>query len=271
MQNQGLDHNLPFQRRWLLLMLAVSLVVHGLFFLVPDFPGPEPESSRKRLVVGFMPQTHAPAVTSSTTSSVATKTIQPMAQPVLAPSVERLTAPPQQTKTTAQDSVSVPETIRVALPKKSLASQQPLTPPQQSEQQPLRSPSVTTIAVDVATPTASPLKGIEPATRDALATVPASSDRAAIDAPPAYLDNPNPIYPPLARQRGWQGDVLVQVSVDSHGKVVKTTLKQSSGHRVLDKSALKQVRTWQFSPALKGDMAVAGEVTVPIYFRLRRS
>ncbi|PNU19462.1 hypothetical protein C2E25_12440 [Geothermobacter hydrogeniphilus] len=98
----------------------------------------------------------------------------------------------------------------------------------------------------------------------------ASQPQAAVIAP-TYLDNPRPRYPPLARQRGWQGDVLVRVSVDPSGRVVKTRLERSSGHRVLDRSALKQIRRWRFRPASRGETKIAGEVTVPVHFRLRSS
>jgi len=43
-------------------------------------------------------------------------------------------------------------------------------------------------------------------------------------------------YPPLARERGWQGTVEVEVS--DHGAVPLFRVRRSSGHALLDQQAL---------------------------------
>lgn len=82
------------------------------------------------------------------------------------------------------------------------------------------------------------------------------------------LRNPKPPYPLLARRRGYEGRVLLSVLVRADGASGGVTLKQSSGHTMLDASALDTVRRWRFLPARRGATPVESRVVVPIVFRL---
>lgn len=84
----------------------------------------------------------------------------------------------------------------------------------------------------------------------------------------AYGSNPKPNYPQAAKRRGMAGVVELLVRVDEKGMAVTVELKHSSGFSVLDREALKAVAQWRFEPARRGGVAVAGEVVVPIRFRL---
>jgi len=84
----------------------------------------------------------------------------------------------------------------------------------------------------------------------------------------AYFHNPKPNYPPAARRRGMEGLVELIVQVDSSGRPIKIDIKHSSGFDVLDREALKSVWRWRFEPARRAGMAVAGEVIVPVRYRL---
>lgn len=84
----------------------------------------------------------------------------------------------------------------------------------------------------------------------------------------AYLRNPKPAYPSLARKRGWQGLVLLGVLVAAKGHALEVLVKKSSGHGILDKAAVKAVRTWRFVPATRGGRAVRARLEVPIRFSL---
>jgi periplasmic protein TonB len=88
------------------------------------------------------------------------------------------------------------------------------------------------------------------------------------DSNAAYLNNPKPEYPLLARQRHWQGTVLLRVYVGANGQAQSVAVARSSGHEVLDESALEAVREWRFVPAKRGDIAEASWATVPIVFEL---
>ena len=88
------------------------------------------------------------------------------------------------------------------------------------------------------------------------------------EAKPGVLANPAPVYPELARQKGWEGLVVLKVLVEKEGLASKTLVKKSSGHEVLDRAALDTVRRWRFSPARFGDMVFSSWVEVPVRFRL---
>lgn len=84
----------------------------------------------------------------------------------------------------------------------------------------------------------------------------------------AYLNNPAPEYPLIARQRHWQGTVLFRVHVNADGQALQVNIQHSSGHDILDESALDAVKDWHFVPAKRGDIPETSWVTVPIVFEL---
>ena len=86
----------------------------------------------------------------------------------------------------------------------------------------------------------------------------------------AYLNNPPPDYPAFAQRQGWEGKVLLRVHVLASGKPDKVELKQSSGRKTLDESALSSVRYWTFIPSKRGTTAIDGWATVPIEFKLAK-
>lgn len=84
----------------------------------------------------------------------------------------------------------------------------------------------------------------------------------------AYLNNPKPVYPLDARQRHLEGLVVLKVFVTAEGNAQQVKVDRSSGHEMLDESALNAVREWRFVPAKRGDRTEAGWATVPINFSL---
>jgi TonB family protein len=71
-------------------------------------------------------------------------------------------------------------------------------------------------------------------------------------------------YPPLLRDAGIGGEVMLAVVVDTDGTVLKSEVRQSSGHRPLDEAALKVAAIVQFAPTgVNGPI----EVDVPIVFK----
>ena len=84
----------------------------------------------------------------------------------------------------------------------------------------------------------------------------------------AYLNNPPPEYPPLARRRGLEGTVLLSVAVCAEGRATELEVRTTSGSAHLDRAALDAVRRWRFVPARAGGQAVASRIVVPIVFRL---
>jgi len=84
----------------------------------------------------------------------------------------------------------------------------------------------------------------------------------------AYLNNPPPAYPPVARRFGEQGRIVLRVLVSAQGDAEKTEIYQSSGYARLDQAAVDAVQRWKFAPAKRGDTAVSAVVLVPIVFKL---
>ncbi|MCK9609232.1 MAG: energy transducer TonB [Methylomonas sp.] len=84
-----------------------------------------------------------------------------------------------------------------------------------------------------------------------------------------YDKNPKPDYPSMARSRGWQGKVILRVQISAVGKVEAVAVEQSSGHDLLDESAVTAVRDWLFVPAMQANQPIASSVLVPIIFSLQ--
>ena len=85
----------------------------------------------------------------------------------------------------------------------------------------------------------------------------------------AYKDNPKPPYPKAAFRAGAEGTVEIAVEVNPDGSVASAVVARSSGHDLLDKSALDTVRGWHFKSARKDGVLSKSVVRVPITFRLR--
>ncbi|MCE1270667.1 MAG: energy transducer TonB [Acinetobacter sp.] len=85
-----------------------------------------------------------------------------------------------------------------------------------------------------------------------------------------YLSNPAPEYPEVALDRGWEGSVMLRVKVSPTGSPLSVDVKQGSGKKILDDAAVRTVKSWKFSPALRGSTPVEGWVDVPIHYQLPR-
>jgi len=118
--------------------------------------------------------------------------------------------------------------------------------------------------VPVSSATAAPRAAVETKAPPAPVVAPAT--------PPqfnaAYLRNPAPVYPAVARRSGDQGTVMLKVLVNPQGAPVRVELEQSSGSKPLDSAALDAVKGWRFVPARRGERNIEDWVRVPIVFRL---
>jgi TonB family protein len=85
---------------------------------------------------------------------------------------------------------------------------------------------------------------------------------------PRYGLNRKPYYPAMARERGWQGTVLLKVLISKNGAVETIELECSSGFSILDRSAIKGVKEWKFNPGRKDGQPVEMWVRIPVTFRL---
>ncbi len=86
---------------------------------------------------------------------------------------------------------------------------------------------------------------------------------------PGYAHNPKPTYPQEAREKGYEGEVILKVEVLPNGRVGQIEVRNSSGYELLDHSALAAVKQWKFIPAKKGETPVSLWVNIPVKFQLR--
>jgi TonB family protein len=98
---------------------------------------------------------------------------------------------------------------------------------------------------------------------------PSLSDGEILFVQPRYAENPKPLYPQEARKKGYEGEVVLRVEVLSNGRVGQVEVKKSSGHELLDRSALTTVKQWRFIPAKKRENAISLWVNIPIKFQLQ--
>ena len=90
-----------------------------------------------------------------------------------------------------------------------------------------------------------------------------------VPAMPRYMSNPPPEYPAIARGRGYEGRVLLSATISIEGNVAGLKVKESSGHPVLDRAAMKAVKAWEFEPARRMGSPVPMSVDVPVRFVLK--
>ena len=82
------------------------------------------------------------------------------------------------------------------------------------------------------------------------------------------LNNPHPKYPLIARKKGWEGRIVLQVKVDNKGIVEKIEILESSGHKILDNESKNTIKEWKFKPAMIGNKPINDVIDIPIRFVL---
>jgi periplasmic protein TonB len=93
---------------------------------------------------------------------------------------------------------------------------------------------------------------------------------AAID--PRYSASLQPDYPAAARRDDLTGRVLLRVLVGIDGRIRQAQVHRSSGHTLLDQTAMEHaLKKWRFKPATEDGQAVEAWLTVPISFELKHS
>ena len=191
----------------------------------------------------------------------------PAPPPALPPQPVRKPPPPQKT----------PARVKPVVPKRQAVVHQPTPSPPSIRSAPTPPPAVPPAAAE---PTKTARVSDANLSRAITSRASTDADAAMEKTPPAeaaivmatprYHDNPPPVYPTVARKRGEEGTVLLEVHVDEAGRVDDLRIATSSGCSLLDRSALKAVRHWWFEPGRRGNRKIAMWVRVPVIFRLHR-
>lgn len=149
----------------------------------------------------------------------------------------------------------------------SIASHAPLPAPMPGDLSALRAPaSGTNGARIVDTPKLAPPS----VTPSAPAPAPASTVAPALptQSPPRLVQRGTPHYPLEALRNQQEGTVLMRVSIAPDGSVTDVRILETSHSRILDRAAVEAVQRWKFAPAMRDGLPVAGEIDVPIDFKL---
>jgi TonB family protein len=84
-------------------------------------------------------------------------------------------------------------------------------------------------------------------------------------APPEVAQRVDATYPPEALVTRREGTVVLFVTIETDGSVGTATVAESAGE-AFDQAALTAIKQWKFSPARRGDQAIASRIRVPFTF-----
>jgi len=68
-----------------------------------------------------------------------------------------------------------------------------------------------------------------------------------------------------------QGTVVLLVLVGADGSVLQVKVDKSSGHRELDRAAVKAAKGWRFNPGTHNGQPSKGWARVPVTFNLNQA
>jgi len=82
------------------------------------------------------------------------------------------------------------------------------------------------------------------------------------------IGSSKPTYPREAHLRQLEGRVVLLLRISAEGKVTEAQVHKSSGHAILDQSALNFAWTMKFTPARENGQAVAVRALYPVSYSL---
>ena len=82
----------------------------------------------------------------------------------------------------------------------------------------------------------------------------------------AYIEAPQPRYPPESRRSGEEGLVVLRVLINEIGSVARIDIERSSGHTRLDDAACQAVKRARFRPYVENGVPRMALATIPIEF-----
>jgi periplasmic protein TonB len=85
--------------------------------------------------------------------------------------------------------------------------------------------------------------------------------------PPTKIKDVKPVYPALARSARMQGMVILECTIDPHGRVQDVRVLR--GIPLLDQAATDAVRQWAYTPTLLNGVPTAVIMTVTVGFTLQ--
>ena len=231
--------------RTLLFTILTSIVAHAAVALYE-----EPEEFQNTLAMGSVK-----APVSLTFSTVSTPTPPPVVEPVkeLPKPVEKKPKPVVKKKPIKKDVVKIakPKPEPVVEKKPEPEKPKPVVekkPEQKKAPQPVEQQVVKSAIEETE------VEGV-------------SDEPIFIEKPAIRSANP-PRYPRVAQRRNMQGVVMLEVIVDIKGNAMNIKILESSGYKILDKSAIAAVEDWKFEPQKRNNRLIASRVHIPVAFQL---
>lgn len=255
-------------------MFVLVFLLHGSgLALLLSLPAGRPSSEAPAIIVNLIPPAAPPA---SVPGPLRTAAADPQQAEPAPPEPVPLEPPPPEPVPAPEPP---PKPIPVQTTKKATPAPKPAPkPPAQktpAEKAPVKEPPPVEAATPATAPVEAPTAPVASAPPEAPPGPPAPAASAPVATPArfdaAYLKNPSPKYPPLARRMQEEGKVLLRVRVSPAGQPQEVQLHQSSGSERLDAAAQKAVSQWRFVPARQGDDTIESWVIVPIVFKLEGS
>ena len=255
---------------------AVSLLVHSMFLAA--MPTKDPIT----LTIGT--DTPRVSLTFVAVTPAVVKTPPPTVTPVSTPteSVPTKSAPVKPPVASTMKRLTKTTTVDKAISKKARTSnkaiaQKKTVPPVKKKQlthtKPLKqTSSAVTPTTTMDTKTA--LKSTKAPSNQANKTAATAVDNAGTQAlqlvsKPTFVTRPGAVnYPKLAKRRGIEGQVLIEVWIDIEGQQLKQKLIKSSGAQILDNAAIAAIKKWHFSSHIVNGKAIAHRVQIPVRFKL---
>ena len=75
-------------------------------------------------------------------------------------------------------------------------------------------------------------------------------------------------YPPLARRKGWQGTVILELHIEADGRISRLHVNETSGYPVLDRAAVESLQLASVTHAGQWLDGEAVDIVVPVEYRL---
>lgn len=75
-------------------------------------------------------------------------------------------------------------------------------------------------------------------------------------------------YPAIARRKGWQGVVRLELHIEPDGRISDLHIDETSGYAVLDEAALQALQLASIPDAAQWLHGETADIVVPVEYRL---
>ena len=75
-------------------------------------------------------------------------------------------------------------------------------------------------------------------------------------------------YPHWARERNWQGELILAIEIREDGTVGRWKIMRSTGYELLNRAAIRAIQKWRFEPARQKGKPIASCIQIPVQFKI---